>query len=130
MSSRTNPDWDRLLAFNNEEEIIEHISSVLSLSIAYEIEQLLLNRKMSKKELAQKIGTSASYITQIMTGDKLVNMKFLAKIKHYLGVDFSIDVLDKFQEKCVITDFSEWLVTDDNRKSVKKTGKQNERKAG
>jgi len=130
MSSKTKKDWEKLFAFRNDEEKIDFISSVISSSIAYNIEGLLKKRKLSKKELAQKIGTSASYITQIMTGDKLINMKFLAKLKFYLEVDFSVEIIDTLQNICTVTDFSDWLVIESKATSVKKVGDENVHKAG
>jgi transcriptional regulator with XRE-family HTH domain len=44
----------------------------------------------SRKELAKRVGTSASYITQLYNGDKLVNMTILAKFKNVLGIEFEI----------------------------------------
>ncbi len=129
MSSKIKKDWIKTFAFKNEQEIVEHISAVLSTSFAFEIEQLLKERGMTKKELAQKIGTSASYITQIMTGDKLVNMVFLAKIKHHLGVDFLFQIEQKRKSDCKITDFNKWDRERLGTKTIKLSGKGYEPKA-
>ena len=44
----------------------------------------------SKKELAGLLGTSPSYITQLFSGEKLINLKFLAKLQNILGLHYSI----------------------------------------
>ena len=44
----------------------------------------------NRKQLAEKVGTSASYITQLFRGDKLVNMLTLAKFQKALGLEFEI----------------------------------------
>jgi len=53
----------------------------------------------SRKELAKKVGTSASYITQLMRGDKLVNMLTLAKMQRALNIKFDISELVSYQEQ-------------------------------
>ncbi len=58
----------------------------------------------SRKELAEKIGTSASYITQLFRGDKLVNMITLAKFQNVLGIEFEIDTKRSYEES--FKDFS------------------------
>lgn len=53
----------------------------------------------SRKELAKKVGTSASYITQLMRGDKLINMLTLAKLQRALNIKFTISELVSYQEQ-------------------------------
>ncbi len=129
MSLRNKRNWKKLLAFKNEKEIIEHITAVLSTSFAYEIERLLKERGMTKKDLALKIGTSASYITQVMAGDKFVNMAFLAKIKYHLGVDILVKVVDTRKQTCRVTPFPGWISTEANTKKIHKVNSDNETKA-
>lgn len=45
---------------------------------------------MSKKELAELIGTSASYITQLFNGNKIVNLPTLAKFQKALNINFKV----------------------------------------
>lgn len=45
---------------------------------------------MSKKLLAEKVNTSASYITQLFRGDSLPNFNILAKMQRVLGLKFEI----------------------------------------
>lgn len=53
----------------------------------------------SRKELAKKVGTSASYITQLMRGDKFINMLTLAKMQRALNIKFDISELVSYQEQ-------------------------------
>ncbi len=55
-----------------------------------QIEQALESQSMTQKELAHKIGTSASYISQFFNLNKLINFKTLAKIELALGIDFEL----------------------------------------
>lgn len=52
----------------------------------------------NRKQLAEKVGTSASYITQLFRGDKLVNMLTLAKFQKALGLEFEIDEKKLYEE--------------------------------
>jgi|SRR5690554_88052 len=45
---------------------------------------------LSKKDLAEAIGTSASYVTQLFRGDKTLNLSTLAKLQNALNVKFKI----------------------------------------
>lgn len=55
-----------------------------------QIEQELENQSMTQKELANKIGTSASYISGFFNLNKLINLKTLAKIEIALGINFEL----------------------------------------
>lgn len=55
-----------------------------------QIEQALDNQSMTQKELANKIGTSASYISQFFNLNKLINFKTLAKIELALDINFEL----------------------------------------
>jgi transcriptional regulator with XRE-family HTH domain len=52
----------------------------------------------TRKQFAGKVGTSASYITQLMRGDKLINMTTLAKMQKVLGVQFDISELKSTED--------------------------------
>ncbi len=54
---------------------------------------------MSKNELASKLGTSASFITQLFRGDRKPNWKILAKMSIALELDFKIVTEDSLKEK-------------------------------
>jgi len=55
-----------------------------------QIEQALDNQSMTQKELANKIDTSASYISQFFNLNKLINFKTLAKIELALDINFEL----------------------------------------
>lgn len=55
-----------------------------------QIEQALDDQSMTQKELANKIGTSASYISQFFNLNKLINFKTLAKIELTLDINFEL----------------------------------------
>lgn len=71
-------------------EIIEHAAQMISYRILSEVEKMCDKRKMTKKELAAAVGTSASYITQLFRGTKAVNMEIMAKFEKTLDFQFRI----------------------------------------
>ncbi|MGV8134075.1 MAG: helix-turn-helix domain-containing protein [Mangrovibacterium sp.] len=54
---------------------------------------------LNRKQLAEKVGISPSYITQLYRGDKLVNMLTLAKFCKALGLEFEISEKKSYEAK-------------------------------
>lgn len=90
MRTRNNQDWEKLFAFEKEADKAEHEADMLSLKIALEITKLLEEKGISKKEFAKLMGTSSAYITQVLRGDKRINMLFLAKVIKAMNVKLDI----------------------------------------
>ncbi|SHA05630.1 hypothetical protein BTHERMOSOX_809 [Bathymodiolus thermophilus thioautotrophic gill symbiont] len=55
-----------------------------------QIERALDKQTMTQKELASKIGTSSSYLSQFFNLNKLINFKTLAKIELALDINFEL----------------------------------------
>ena len=55
-------------------------------------EQVMNEQKVSRKELAQRIGTSPSYVTQLFKADRVPNLEVIAKMKDRLGITFHIQL--------------------------------------
>lgn len=81
-----------LFAPKSEDELLHEEEYVLMANYLSEIERLhrLAGLKFTRKELATKIGTSASYLTQVFTGMKPLNFKTIAKIQKHLGIRFTV----------------------------------------
>jgi len=79
-------------AFSNidSQEDVEHEYRMISYRFLSEIEKLADGKKWNKKELASHIGTSASYITQLFRGTKLINLPTLAKLQKIFDVTFEV----------------------------------------
>lgn len=82
--------FDELFKSFTDEELIDQEARLLSFRFLSEIEAAMEKQKMSKKLLAEKVNTSASYITQLFRGDRLPNFNILAKIQKALGLNFEI----------------------------------------
>jgi transcriptional regulator with XRE-family HTH domain len=107
MNYKDNKNWEGLFAFSDDNERIEHEADMLSLKIALEVTNYLEEKGFTNKELASMVGTSPAYITQILRGDKRINMVFLAKLVQKLNVngDFKIEANEEGEAKlkCILT---------------------------
>ena len=84
-------ELESLLSFDNENEKLELEAELLHLKFVGVIEELMELENISKAELAERLSTSKSYITQLFAGDKLVNIKTLVKLQRALNFSFKID---------------------------------------
>jgi len=82
--------FERLIAFKDESEKLEFEASKIHLDFIEELSKMMEEQRMTKSELAEKIGTSKSYITQLFSGDKMVNLVFIAKIQRVFKINFNI----------------------------------------
>ena len=92
MTSKVKTSWDDILKFKDRKEQMEHHADMLSLKIALDIKRYLEDNEISYKDLAARMGTSAAYITQVLRGDKRINMLFLARLISALGIDLSFNI--------------------------------------
>jgi ribosome-binding protein aMBF1 (putative translation factor) len=80
--------YEKLFNHTNEEEKFKHRARIIMMMILQEAEKNMGN--LSKKEMAEKLDTSASYITQLYKGDKILNLELMAKIEEAFGIEFTI----------------------------------------
>jgi len=62
----------------------------------------MIDRPIQKKEIAEAINTSPSYVTQLFNGDKLINLMTLAKLQKAFDFTFQIEARknnDNLKEK-------------------------------
>ena len=78
------------IEFKNDEDKLDFETSVISLDLTDKIEELMKEYKMTKAQLARELKTSKSYITQLFNGDKLINLKLLARIQRIFKVKFYV----------------------------------------
>jgi len=87
------PEYADLFNFANDKEKHEHNAQMISYKILSEVERVCEERKLKKKDLALKIGTSKSYITQLFRGNKSINTQIMAKFEDVLDITFKIDAV-------------------------------------
>ena len=95
-SKKIKQEFQNLLGFQTEEEKIEHRSKMIMFNFLDIIEKEMTNRQMNKKDLAVKLNTSASFVTQLFTGTKTINLITIAKLEEIFDIKFQIT---KSQEK-------------------------------
>jgi len=89
---------DRLLDFKTTEEDIEYNIQMLTDSFLREIEAHMKMQNITSKSLAELIGTSPTFIAQLLARDRNPSWKTLAKIEKVLGFDFKVTVLAKTEK--------------------------------
>lgn len=85
-----NPEFENLFSFNSEKDELEHEAKMIMFRLLSSFEKMM-GHPVQKKEIAEAIGTSPSYITQLFKGDKLINMTTLAKLQKAFDFSFEIE---------------------------------------
>ena len=81
------------MQFDNQKDKIEHDSKILMFKFLSIVEREMELRDMSKKELAQQLDTSASYVTQLFRGTKTINLIKLVQL-HLFNIEFDIQLVN------------------------------------
>lgn len=79
-----------LMTHDTVESEIDHNAHILMAGFLSEIEKVQKQKNISRKLLAERINTSASYLTQVFRGDKPLNFVTIAKIQKTLDIRFEI----------------------------------------
>jgi len=95
MSLNTKEEIQRI-HFNDSvssKDELEHNTKMLMYRFLSEIERLAEEKNLNRKELAALIGTSASYITQLFRGTKILNLETIAKFQKVFDVTFKVEAI-------------------------------------
>ncbi len=82
-----------ILNFEDRSSRLEHDSKIIMFKFLSHVENEMLHRNMTKRELADELGISASFVTQLFRGSKTINLLTLAKIQEIFGIEFSISAI-------------------------------------
>lgn len=88
--------FQSLTANKTAEDLIKEDEYALMANYLSEIERLKSEVGFSRKELAKKINTSPSYLTQVFRGDKPLNFHTLAKIQNALNIRFEVKAIPMY----------------------------------
>lgn len=97
--------------FENFENDYENEAKILASKILSEISEIADRKDLKRKNIADLIGTSASYLTQLYRGNKILNLITLAKLKNKLDLNIEIKITENFYDD---------LNSDFNYKNIKK----------
>jgi transcriptional regulator with XRE-family HTH domain len=69
---------------------------MISFQILKEIQRVCDDKKINHRELAQMIGTSEGFVSQLFSGKRILSLKLIGKLEEVLGVTFiTLAVNDK-----------------------------------
>ncbi len=106
--------YRKIMDSRPEAEKLEVDSLLLMSGFLSEIEAAMVKKKITRKLLAQMIGTSPSYLTQVFRGDKPLNFMTLAKMQKALNVGFVTRLY--YKDKAVVD--KKVLKSNSNGKSI------------
>jgi len=92
-------NYKHLLSSIDSKVDFEYEKRMVMYRFLSEVERVAEERRINRKELARLIGTSASYITQLFRGSKVINMETIAKLQQALDITFEIKAMPKRQEE-------------------------------
>jgi len=99
MTNSIKNEWDALMKEMSYEDQVTSKADLFALQFLGLVDQKMESLKMNKKELAEKIGTSASFITQLFRGDRKPTWNILAKMSLELDLNFKVFTEELLQEK-------------------------------
>lgn len=99
MTESIKKEWEDLFNESSYEDRVSSLADVLALQFLGLVDRKMEMERISKKQLAKKIGTSASFITQLFRGDKKPNWNILARMSMELGLEFKVMTEELLQEK-------------------------------
>jgi len=96
MNTKSNEILDKFneLFQTTPEEQEELDAQLLAYSFISIIEEAMEQKGINRAELAQRVGTSKSFITQLFRGDRTPSWKFLAKAAKALELEFVVSTKD------------------------------------
>lgn len=95
---------DNALEFKNEEELDLFEFDKIQLDIIAQLEDYMEVNKIQKSDIAKALNTSKSYITQLFTGDKILNLKTLAKLQRKFNIKFKVSLFDLRNDRSLCTE--------------------------
>ena len=94
---------NRMLEFKSEREKERLEEELLNLKFITAIEEIMEQKEINKTDVAEILKSSRSYVSQLFSGNKMINIKTLTKIQKGLNISFKIYAIDnkKFEFQIV-----------------------------
>ena len=87
MSSEKN-EYTRLFAFENDKERINFMADRIQLDILASVADIMKQKGITRSDIAKKLTVSKSFVSQLFSCDKRLNLKTLARLEQILGTEF------------------------------------------
>jgi len=86
-----NKEFLDILLPKSDKEKLEFEAQMIHLDFIARLQELMNYKNIkSKKELARLLDTTPSFISQLFSGEKLINLKHLTKLQRALGIKYAI----------------------------------------
>jgi transcriptional regulator with XRE-family HTH domain len=126
MNSNNNRSLDklsRMLEFKSEREKEKLEEELLNLKFITAIEEIMEQKDVSKTNIADILKSSRSYVSQLFSGNKMINIKTLTKIQKGLNISFKIYAIDnkKLEFQIINCDLNKRATIDDYPNPAKET---------
>jgi len=86
LNDNTENRFKKLIKIKNKDEKIQLITEMIHLNIMNELTLLMEQKFINKTQLAEKLNVSKSYITQLFTADKILNLKLISQIQDVFNI--------------------------------------------
>ena len=85
-------EFKDIFSFQSEEDELEHDAQMLVQKFLEEVEKCFeTGPKIKKKDIADALGKSRSFVSQLYSGDKLLNFFHIAQLQKSLNLSFEIE---------------------------------------
>lgn len=84
-----------IISFKSDREKFDFEVTALRFNSIEIVLRLMEERRMNNKSLANKLGVSESFISQLFSGDKILNYKILARLQRIFGVKFKLEIKER-----------------------------------
>lgn len=80
------------LRFENEEDALEFRAEAMHLRFIEKIKGRMRELGINQTRIAEELGTSKGYVSQLFSGDRLLNLKTLAKLETILDIKIELQI--------------------------------------
>ena len=89
-SNKSKTDLLQLLHISTEQDRTDLDAELIQLQLLEKVSSIMEDRGMTRSELANKLGISRAFVSQMFAADRALNLKLLAKIQRILDVHFEV----------------------------------------
>lgn len=88
-----------LFRCENDANRAELRASLIQLEILEMVSKIMEEKDISRSDLSEKLGKSKSFVSQLFSGDKALNLKMIAQFQDIFGIKFTPGFIDSEEHK-------------------------------